>query len=217
VQAADDSMSSHANASTLANRSNLDRFPCMGSADRQRRMRTTFVDRDHLNVCGEYDGVHRARRKAACRRRAARLEAAKSTQPLRAGGGHLARDGGGFELSARRRRRRRRCHRPLRETHAARGSAPCAAPLARHLADFPGSEMSELLPCERCTVLMISPVEKNCVKMRIESQVTRRALHRRQRSSLGPRYTAHPRPLRVERVHARDEDAPQCAEQGAVH
>jgi hypothetical protein len=98
----------------------------------------------------------------------------------------LARDGGGFELSA--------GGVVGADGAIVRFEGPTALEVARHaphrllehLADFTGSEMSELLPCERCTVLMISPVEKHCVKMRTESQVTRRALHRRQRSSLAP-------------------------------
>jgi len=64
---------------------------------------------------------------------------------------------------------------------------------------------------------MIRPVEKKNVQMRIEPQITRRTLHHRQRAGFGVRYAAHPGALRVERMHARDEDARQCAEQRAVH
>jgi hypothetical protein len=77
-----------------------------------------------------------------------------------AGGWHLARDGAGFELSAG----------GVVGTDGAivRFEGPTALEVARHsphrllelLADFTGSEMSEL-------VLMIRPVEKNCVKMRM--------------------------------------------------
>jgi hypothetical protein len=109
----------------------------------------------------------------------ARQKGPKSAEPLRTGGRQLTANRGGSEL-------------PLgqgavgsviviggiRLEHVAALEVARHAPhrLLEHLADFTGSAMSELLPCERCTVLIISSVEKNCAKMRIASQVTRRAL-----------------------------------------
>jgi len=88
--------------------------------------------------------------------------------------------------------------------------------LREHFTKLTGSQVSELVPRQRRTVLMIGPVEQDLVKVGVTPQVRCRALHDGYRSCLGPRRTTRCCSLRVERLHALDEDARQRTEQRAV-
>jgi hypothetical protein len=61
-----------------------------------------------------------------------------------------------------------------------------------HVTDLTGSQVRDLLPRKLCTGLMVGPVEKDHVKVRVTAQVRRRALHHRHCSRLG-RISCHHR------------------------
>jgi len=76
--------------------------------------------------------------------------------------------------------------------------------------------VTELLPHERGVVLVIGAVQEDHVKVRVEPEVRRAALHNRHRARLRAERAAGRRTLHVERVHALDEDAGEGRKQRAV-